>query len=284
LTEWIKDEAENPGTVFNDNLTVVDVGAALASLWRAYPTLLGGREFYVTGESYAGIYIPAVSLHLMDLLQQGSAGPFHGLGFNFQGFAIGNGELSSRWNDATFPDFGYFHGIISHNWWLNYKRSCCDPPGDVICPIAQNDACLNMIDDMLAHYSDTMIHGHSDPYNVYQLCYELPGDTHFPFAATLNASLSSMGESNGRWAQLRMQMAAMRSKTDSRPSQDPSSTSMPQPFDGQQQQLMFNYGSNDGSAGYPCSGADMTNAYLQQRYVREALHVPDYVQPWTECA
>ncbi len=71
--------------------------AALADLYAAYPTF-NGREFYITGESYAGVYIPVVTKRLMDQLQRGSKGTFAGVGMNFKGFAIGNGYFSVKWD------------------------------------------------------------------------------------------------------------------------------------------------------------------------------------------
>jgi Serine carboxypeptidase len=253
--------------------------------------MLAGREFYVTGESYAGVYIPAVSLHLMDLLQQGAASPFNGLGFNFQGFSIGNGLLAWRWDDATSIDFFYFHGIISYNSWNDFKSSCCDPPGDVSCQIVESRACYQLEYDIQSLYYDAMYYGHSDIYNVYQQCYELSDDSGFPLAASfLNSTKAGKAQyTRDRMARMRTQMALRQSRgrSSKKPAQRDSSSAgniTTGPAIAYGQHLLLNYGSNDEAGGYPCSGGDVTNAYLQQRYVREALHVPDYVQDWTACA
>jgi cathepsin A (carboxypeptidase C) len=42
-----------------------------------------GRDFYVTGESYAGHYIPAISYYVVNNMTD--------LNMNFKGMAIGNG-------------------------------------------------------------------------------------------------------------------------------------------------------------------------------------------------
>lgn len=44
-----------------------------------------GRDFFITGESYAGHYIPAIAYHLVKEIPAGS------LALNFKGIAIGNG-------------------------------------------------------------------------------------------------------------------------------------------------------------------------------------------------
>ncbi len=47
-----------------------------------------GRDFFITGESYAGHYIPAIAYHFVKEIPAGS------LGLNFKGIAIGNGWVS----------------------------------------------------------------------------------------------------------------------------------------------------------------------------------------------
>ena len=44
-----------------------------------------GRDFFITGESYAGHYIPAIAYHFVKEIPAGS------LNLNFKGIAIGNG-------------------------------------------------------------------------------------------------------------------------------------------------------------------------------------------------
>ena len=73
--------------------TAEDVVAALADFLTIF-TELKDRNFYITGESYAGIYIPTTTERLMDELVKPNNGSFSGLGINFRGFLIGNGCVS----------------------------------------------------------------------------------------------------------------------------------------------------------------------------------------------
>ena len=60
-----------------------------------------GREFFITGESYGGIYIPTLSVLVAD-----------DSSFNFQGYAIGNGLLSYTTNQDSLMFFGYYHALL----------------------------------------------------------------------------------------------------------------------------------------------------------------------------
>lgn len=68
-------------------------------LFAAHPEL-AGRPFFVTGESYAGHYVPAVS-HRIWLANKNKEGPH----INLEGIAIGNGltEPSVQVNLSVIP-------------------------------------------------------------------------------------------------------------------------------------------------------------------------------------
>jgi len=79
-----------------------------------------GKEFYVTGESYGGIYVPT----LVKRIIEGNEGG-HGLKINLQAFAVGNGLMSDRINDDSVVFFAYYHGLIGQALFDALKRSCC---------------------------------------------------------------------------------------------------------------------------------------------------------------
>ena len=62
-----------------------------------------GRDFYITGESYAGIYLPTLGQHIVK----------DKVNFpNFKGMAIGNGVLDSTIDYRTLIPLYYYHGIL----------------------------------------------------------------------------------------------------------------------------------------------------------------------------
>ena len=66
-----------------------------------------GRDFYITGESYAGHYIPAISY---EIVENGSDIPL-----NFQGSAIGNGWVNPYVQYPEYAKFAYENGLVSES-------------------------------------------------------------------------------------------------------------------------------------------------------------------------
>ena len=68
----------------------------------AYPQFKG-RDFYITGESFAGHYIPVVASYF---LQQKNSD------INIQGIAIGNGWVEPLYQYPAYPLYAYENGLI----------------------------------------------------------------------------------------------------------------------------------------------------------------------------
>lgn len=71
------------------------------------------NDFYVTGESYAGKYVPAVSysIHLNN--------PDAKVKINLKGLAIGNG-LVDPINQLMYSEYLYQHGFVDGNYNISY--------------------------------------------------------------------------------------------------------------------------------------------------------------------
>lgn len=72
------------------------------------------NEFYVTGESYAGKYVPAVSyaIHLNN--------PNAPLKINLKGLAIGNGLIDPI-NQLVYSEYLYQHGFLDGKYNTRYR-------------------------------------------------------------------------------------------------------------------------------------------------------------------
>ncbi|KAK8995313.1 hypothetical protein V6N11_069751 [Hibiscus sabdariffa] len=76
------------------------------------------NDFYITGESYAGHYIPpfAVRVH------QGNKAK-EGIHINLKGFAIGNGQTNPEIQYQAYPDYALNTSIITHSDYVSIKKS-----------------------------------------------------------------------------------------------------------------------------------------------------------------
>ncbi|KAM0953570.1 putative carboxypeptidase C [Dioscorea sansibarensis] len=97
---------------FNEKGVSNDLYDFLQAFFQAHPKYLK-NEFYITGESYAGHYIPAVA----ERVHRGNKGK-EGLQINLKGFAIGNGLPNPSIQYGAYADYAYSMGLIgeaAHN-------------------------------------------------------------------------------------------------------------------------------------------------------------------------
>ncbi|XP_054163524.1 lysosomal protective protein-like [Oppia nitens] len=89
---------------------------ALKSFYKKFPQFLA-NDFYVTGESYAGVYVPTLAVEIVRGLPD-QAIPLKGL-------AIGNGYLEQSLLGNSLIYFGYYHGLYDTSVWLKLLANCC---------------------------------------------------------------------------------------------------------------------------------------------------------------
>ncbi|EDV19964.1 uncharacterized protein TRIADDRAFT_51073 [Trichoplax adhaerens] len=87
--------------------------AALKSFFKKFPEF-SRNEFYITGESYGGIYIPTLVVRVMNDSK-----------INLKAFAVGNGLSDRRLNDNSMIYFAYYHGIFGQRIWSQLQKYCC---------------------------------------------------------------------------------------------------------------------------------------------------------------
>lgn len=98
---------DDGGYAQNETAVGNDLYNALVQFFQLFPDLQK-NDFYVTGESYGGKYVPAVSYAIH------KNNPSAKVKINFQGFAIGNG-LSDPEHQLNFGDYLYQIGLIDSN-------------------------------------------------------------------------------------------------------------------------------------------------------------------------
>ncbi|XP_028930394.1 lysosomal protective protein [Ornithorhynchus anatinus] len=98
----------------NDEQVAADNYQALQCFFAKFPSFTS-NDFYAFGESYAGVYVPSLSLRIVN-------GPAP---INFKGFGVGNGMSNYQLNDESLIEFSYYHGIIGANLWASLNAHCC---------------------------------------------------------------------------------------------------------------------------------------------------------------
>ncbi len=84
---------------------------------------MADRDFYVTGESYAGHYVPAVSNRLFLEMKK----PDVEKKINLKGFAVGNGLTDPGIQYGAYSDFALINNLMSPSAarWVKAVRLWC---------------------------------------------------------------------------------------------------------------------------------------------------------------
>ncbi|KAF8386658.1 hypothetical protein PRIPAC_75800 [Pristionchus pacificus] len=278
-----RDETAPEDTYYNDDKTADDVVLALKSFFRAYPEY-EYRDFYVTGESYGGVYVPTTVDALIKTLQQEK----NGLPMNLKGFAIGNGEMDEIYQVNSAINLNYFRGIIGKDDY-DYLYECCkDSIKDgqlVYCDYTQwytldeyGNAIAKTFDDEAS--SSTQ---HSDPHcslqkrknqkcaaTIVNFGYDLVWNT----TNNVYNTYQDCYTDNVSAVKATKQIVAT-SRTLNLFS------NYEQPF--VDQGTFNNVGSTDAMNSFQCYMGDATKAYLNTPAVRQALHIPGNVRDWDSC-
>nr|AIG55831.1 secreted protein [Achlya hypogyna] len=140
---------------YTDAITAARAAEFLMRFLKAHPRY-ENREFYVMGESYAGMYIP----WLVDLLV---TTPLPGL--RLKGMAIGNAFTDQDIDNESYIDYYYSHGLISMEAYHAIQTSCVGELARCMydIPINCSEKCSAAVDHSVkAIATDTM-----DPYYIY---------------------------------------------------------------------------------------------------------------------
>lgn len=138
-----------------------------------------GREFYITGESYAGHYIPFIGNYILERKDD-----FEALGVNLKGVAIGNGWVDPYNQYAGYSQFAYDNKLINDagKYLLDIGYAACRALVKKQVPVADMYLCNILMQSVLGNPL-------SPKFNVYDvrrkcdvppLCYDFSAlDTFF---------------------------------------------------------------------------------------------------------
>ena len=104
----------NGNITYSEEKTAKDLHAALDNFFDLFEDL-EGRDFFISGESYAGVYIPYLTKELIDTNSS----------INLRGILIGNPMTSYKHDyERSVPDFALSHGLIDLDTYLNFTQNC----------------------------------------------------------------------------------------------------------------------------------------------------------------
>ncbi|XP_055939275.1 lysosomal protective protein-like [Argiope bruennichi] len=150
--------ADNKKYSTDDDSVSYDNYVALQSFFEKFPEFKK-NDFYITGESYGGIYIPTLSVRVL-------TGPAN---INFKGFAVGNGYLDVRNLTNSIVFFAYYHGLIGNKLWGSLSKFCCGGLGAIeMCNFA--DSASVECQDAVSEVSNVVQGSGLNVYNLYSDC------------------------------------------------------------------------------------------------------------------
>ncbi|KAK4286417.1 hypothetical protein QN277_002975 [Acacia crassicarpa] len=135
------------------------------------------NDFYVTGESYAGHYLPALASRLHQANKANE-----GIHINLKGMAIGNGLTNPEIQYPAYPDFALERGLIQKDEYNSIKQlvpSCVQSAQ--ACGKEGGDACLSSFSNCNAIFGQILsVTGDINYYDVRKqckgdLCYDFSG-------------------------------------------------------------------------------------------------------------
>ncbi|KAG6738581.1 hypothetical protein POTOM_058201 [Populus tomentosa] len=112
--------SKNQSKYINDDLqTAADTHNFLLKWFQLYPEFVN-NQFYISGESYAGIYVPTLSAEVVKGIQAGQVPVI-----NFKGYLIGNGVSGSQFEGlSALVPFAHGMGLLSDDIFEEVERAC----------------------------------------------------------------------------------------------------------------------------------------------------------------
>ena len=142
---------------------------ALYSFFEKFPKLKS-NPFFVTGESYAGIYVPTL---VRDIVMAKESNPSKAI--NIKGYGIGNGYMDKNLDVDSLPVYVYSHALIGYDYWMKLVNDCCQdtPRGRYMgCAFSEQrkyPACEASLKEAIR----TPLFEYLNPYNIYKPCEHL---------------------------------------------------------------------------------------------------------------
>lgn len=234
-----------------DLKTASDSHNFLLKWFELYPEFLA-NSFYISGESYAGIYVPTLAYEVANGIDAGVK-PI----LNLKGYLVGNGCADDVFDGNALVPFAHGMGLISDELFEAVNAEC---NGNYYNPTNQN--CVNKLFKVDKAIKDLNI------YNILEPCYHAPSSIITLKNTTLPFSFRRLGETE-RPLPVRKRIFG-RAWPYRAPVREGYVPSWPQLL-------------NDDEV--PCTDEEVADAWLNDETVRKALHADsvDLSGEWVLC-
>ncbi|KAK7105695.1 lysosomal protective protein-like isoform X2 [Littorina saxatilis] len=178
--------ASDKNYVTDDDLTSLENYAAMRDFLRKFPEYQD-NELFITGESYGGIYVPMLSVLLME-----------DPSVNLKGFAVGNGVSNDEMLGSSIIYFAYYHGLIGTTEWNSLLKQCCGG-SENRCNFVRTAQYSKACEDEVLKVQAVTDGGSFDRYNLYGPCAYGVGSHQYNHDSMINWAFRSLpGQSKSR--------------------------------------------------------------------------------------
>jgi carboxypeptidase C (cathepsin A) len=131
------------------------------------------NDFYITGESFGGHYVPAFGAYVVEQMAQGNDS------INLKGIAVGNGWVSPKVQYGAYGPFGYDNGLITEDKLtsMNSTFDKCSKLIDLKLWDLANAVCSELMQDVLNSAGNINIYNIKEPCTIPGLCYNFTSET-----------------------------------------------------------------------------------------------------------
>ncbi|KAJ6432114.1 hypothetical protein OIU84_019382 [Salix udensis] len=137
-------------TILDDNFVAEDAYTFLVKWLQRFPQYKS-HDFFISGESYAGHYVPQLAELVYDRNKDTTKYPL----INLKGFIVGNPETNDYYDYKGLLEYAWSHAVISDQLYDKAKQVC-----DFRVPNWSND-CNDAMNFVFEKYSEI------DIYNIY---------------------------------------------------------------------------------------------------------------------
>ncbi|VDO06327.1 unnamed protein product [Rodentolepis nana] len=267
--------ARDGNVTTDDDMTADNNYFALVHFFQKFPEFKG-RDFYIIGESYGGVYVPTLALRVVAHPEM-----------KLKGIAIDNGLTSYTLNDNSLLYFAYYHSLLDSSLWADLVNYCCGGKlvGRCMFTLNKDPLCQNAIQQ-----ASSIISYGLNIYNLYGPC-----DGGVPDNYTTKLARETPNRKNvfswdsvwqrishtfNRWTQ---KFSVPQPKPAQRPRTKPMARDRVAKGSWFRDLPKHEISSVNGRMVLDCSDDTMQIEFINQPAFRSAMHIPTSVQDWATC-